>query len=133
MRPAPDERERRDREQRYAAASRLQSALRRGDVIELLRLVGPGVRVVVDGGDSIVSARAESSSGVEGWRLLRDAVRRSQADSTDWEIGSVNGAPGLIGTRDGEVVEVITFAGSTCAMTNVWIVCNADKLRQWNR
>jgi hypothetical protein len=132
MRPAPDERERRDREQRYAAASRLQSAFRRGDVIDLLRLAGPGVRVVVDSGDSIDSARGQSSGGVGAWRLLRDAVRRSQVDSTDWEIGSVNGAPALIGTRDREVVEVITFAGSLCALTDVWIVCNADKLRHWN-
>jgi hypothetical protein len=69
---------------------------------------------------------------VDAWRLLREALCRSQAGATDWEIRSVNGAPGLIGTRDGEVVEVVTFAGVPCAMTDVWIIGNSDKLRHWN-
>lgn len=123
MRRAPDERGRRDRERRRVAADCL-NAFRQGDLAELLRAVGPDARVTVDGG--------QSATGPAGWRLLSDILTVTDERPLNWELGSVNGAPGLVGRHDGEVVAVLVIDGAPGAVSDVWIVCDPAKLRHWN-
>jgi RNA polymerase sigma-70 factor (ECF subfamily) len=130
MRRAPEEWARRDRERRRVATECL-SAFRRGDLTALLRLVGPDARVAVDRGEGFDGDSRRPVSGVAAWQLLGDAVGRSDALATTWEICSVNGGPGLVGRREGHVIEVVLIDGALGAVTDVWIVCNPDKLRHW--
>jgi len=94
-------------------------------------LVGPDARVAVDRGEGFDGDSGHPVSGVAAWQLLGDAVGRSDALATTWEICSVNGGPGLVGRREGHVIEVVLIDGALGAVTDVWIVCNPDKLRHW--
>ena len=123
MRRAPDERGRRDRERRHVAADCL-NAFRQGDLAGLLRAVGPDARVVVDG--------AGCATGADTWRLLGDVLDWSLERSLNWELGSVNGASGLVGLQDGEVAAVIVIDGAVGAVSDIWIVADRAKLRHWN-
>jgi RNA polymerase sigma-70 factor (ECF subfamily) len=47
-------------------------------------------------------------------------------------MASVNGLPGLLLARGDEIVAVLTADVRDGLLSNVWVVCNPDKLRHWN-
>ncbi|UJP08707.1 hypothetical protein L2X99_09220 [Microbacterium sp. KUDC0406] len=55
------------------------------------------------------------------------------APETTFTIASVNGVPGLVLAREQTVVAVLTAEGRSALISRIWMVCNPDKLRQWNR
>lgn len=61
------------------------------------------------------------------------AVAALMTPGTAITTTSVNGAPGLVLTRDRAVVGVITAQTRARRIAALWVVCNPDKLRHWNR
>lgn len=48
-------------------------------------------------------------------------------------VASINSVPGITLVRDDRVVGVITAAFRSGRLSSVWVVCNPEKLRHWNR
>jgi len=48
-------------------------------------------------------------------------------------MASINGVPGITLVRDGRVAGVITAEVRSGLLRTVWVVCNPEKLRHWNR
>ena len=97
------------------------SALQADDVERLNRVIGPHPRIVVDIGEE-----PRSWCAVFGLR-----PGSSDAVALSWELRSVNGGPGLVGSRSGRVVVVAVLTGSVGEVTDIWIVANPEKLRRW--
>ena len=110
-RPEPD---------RRLAAEVLQ-ALQADDVERLSRVIGPHPRIVVDIGEE-----------PRAWCAV-SGFRPGSADTAapSWELRSVNGGPGLVGSRSGRVVVVAVLSGIVGDVTDIWIVANPEKLRRW--
>ena len=130
MRRARDERERPDPSDTAAAAAASEAlaaevlaAVTAADVDRLIRAVGPQPRITVDSGQEQDGA---------GWPLLLRALGFAAPARPAWRLRSVNGGPALVGSRERSVVVVVVLAGAVGAATDVWIVANPDKLRQWN-
>jgi RNA polymerase sigma-70 factor (ECF subfamily) len=62
--------------------------------------------------------------------LLSVVFRKRQRVYTLTEQ-SVNGQPGIVFSREGEVVQVLTFAAREDRIDRVYSVLNPDKLRRW--
>ncbi|WP_295123301.1 hypothetical protein [uncultured Leifsonia sp.] len=114
-RPEPDRR----------LALEVLRALRAGDVEQLLRVIGPHPRVVVDGCGHGDELRLQCA-------MLDCPVSRVVAAALRWELRSVNGGPGLVGSRSGRVVVVAVLVGAVGDATELWVVANPDKLRSWS-
>ncbi|WP_449407364.1 hypothetical protein [Microbacterium maritypicum] len=52
---------------------------------------------------------------------------------TTTATASVNSVPGIILLREDRVVGVITADLRSGRLSSVWVVCNPEKLRHWNR
>ncbi|MFK3677281.1 hypothetical protein ACI2IP_06085 [Microbacterium sp. NPDC090218] len=46
---------------------------------------------------------------------------------------SINGASGFVLSRDEVVVAAVTAELRAGLLSSIWVVCNPEKLRQWNR
>lgn len=130
MRRARDERERPDPERNGAVAAtaatlaaEVLAAVTAADVDRLIRVVGPQPRITVD--------RGQEQDGA-GWPLLLRALGFAAPTRTAWRLCSVNDGPALVGSRERIVVAVVVFDGAVGAVTDIWIVANPDKLRQWS-
>lgn len=129
MRRGPNERERPDAGGDRAVEAFLR-ALVEGDLAGLVDVVGANPRVVVDTGEADdPAARADPPAG---WCLLSRTLGLGRPSPVRWESCSVNGAPGLVGRREGRVVTVVVLSGRAGEITDVWIVANPEKLRHWN-
>ncbi|MFF1635710.1 hypothetical protein [Leifsonia sp. NPDC058248] len=130
MRRASDEpgaREHRD----HALVLTLGRACETGDVASLASVLDPDVGVVVDGG-----GRARLAVGpVRGIGVGVGLVLRVFATVPDAVVAEhpVNGRPGLVVSRDGRVVAVISLELHRGRVQYVWIVLNPQKLARWNR
>ncbi len=96
-------------------------ALQADDVERLRHVIGPHPRVVVDIGEE-----------QRAW-CAASGFRPGSADTAalSWELRSVNGGPGLVGSRSGRVVVVAVLTGIVGDVTDIWIVANPEKLRRW--
>ena len=99
------------------------------DIDALIALLDPDATAVADGG-GVVSALPVPLCGA-------NEVARSVAAYADQLAGvtilerSVNGQPGLVGVRDGEVETVMAFAFAGGRITHLWAIRNPEKLRAW--
>lgn len=113
---------------------RLLSALDRacadGDEERLMSLLDSEVTVVTDGGGRAGRPLGTASGVIGAARLLIDLyAQRPPLRSAEQ---SVNGESGLLLRRHDEVVGVLALAVHRGKITEVWLVVNPDKLRQWN-
>lgn len=52
---------------------------------------------------------------------------------TTTAMASINSVPGITLVRDDRVVGVLTADVRSGRLSSVWVVCNPEKLRHWNR
>lgn len=102
-----------------------------GDDDAIRALLHPDVELVIDsGGDRPEPA---ATPGPDGREAAVSGLRALAAPDITILTASVNGLPGLLLVRGGAVVGVVTADVRDRLLANVWVVCNPDKLRHWNR
>lgn len=97
----------------------------------------PGIRarlqldvvLVIDSGGLM----PESSTPIEGRAAASAGLMALMTAETSATTASINGLPGVVLLRGGAVVAALTAESRSRLLSNVWVVCNPDKLRHWNR
>ena len=74
-----------------------------------------------------------TSTHSEGRVAAASALLALVTPETSATLASINGEPGIILTRDGAVAGVITAETRSGMLSSIWVVCNPEKLRHWNR
>jgi len=99
------------------------------DIGALVGLLDPGATGIADGG-GLASARLEPIEGAE--QIARACVDLARRRPTMSILEStVNGQPGLVAEQDGIPHTVFAFAVADGRITNIWVMRNPEKLRQW--
>jgi RNA polymerase sigma-70 factor (ECF subfamily) len=107
----------------------LAAALVDRDEERMRALLHPDVVLVIDGG-GVVSAPAAAVQGSADAALELTAL---MSPGTTVRTASINGASGLLLVRDLRVVAAVTVETTRRRISRVWVVCNPEKLRFWNR
>lgn len=107
----------------------LASALCSLDEDAIRLLLHPEVAVVIDSGGHVPTGLMPVTGPDAVAAELRALVSRGTIVGT----ASINGVPGLTLVREGRVVAALTAEMRSRLLSNVWVVCNPDKLRHWNR
>jgi RNA polymerase sigma-70 factor (ECF subfamily) len=107
----------------------LADALTSQDEDAVRALLHPDVAVVIDSGGHLPTA----ATPVKGREEAAAELLQLMPAGTDTAAASINGVPGLTLVRDQRVVGALTADMRSHLLANVWIVCNPDKLRPWNR
>jgi len=107
----------------------LAIALTAGDRAGIRAMLRFDVVLIVDSGGLM----PESSTPVEGRAEASARLVALLTAATSVTMASINGVQGLVLLRDGAVVAAITAESRSRLLSNVWVVCNPDKLRHWNR
>lgn len=87
------------------------------------------VVLVVDSGGRM----PQSSAPVEGRAAASAGLAALMTTETTTTTTSINGAPGFVLTRQGAVVAAVTAEAQSGLLSRIWVVCNPEKLRHWNR
>lgn len=107
----------------------LSRALTEKDDAAVRRLLDRAVTLVIDSGGHLNTApvplNGRSAASAELLALM--TVRTTAV------VASVNGVAGLTLVRDDRVVAVVTTEARSHRVSGVWVVCNPEKLRHWNR
>jgi RNA polymerase sigma factor (sigma-70 family) len=99
------------------------------DIAGLVDLLDPNAAMTADGG-GLVGAALHPVEGAEAIaRYLLDLAR--YAPGLEILERTVNGQPGLVAQRDGDVAAVAAFDAAADRVTRIWVVRNPDKLRHW--
>ena len=107
----------------------LANALTSGDPAVIRALLRFDIVLVVDSGGQM----PESSAPVERRAAASAGLVALMTAETSASTASINGVQGLVLMRDGAVVGAITVETRSRLLSRVWVVCNPDKLRHWNR
>ncbi|WP_406247833.1 hypothetical protein ACI7YT_18950 [Microbacterium sp. M] len=107
----------------------LANALCSGDEDAVRALLHPDVAAVIDSGGHLPTA----PTPVMGREEAASELLRLMPSGTTTAAASINGVPGLTLVRDQRVVGALTAEVRSRLLVSVWIVCNPDKLRPWNR
>ena len=110
------------------AVERFRDACLGGDLNALLDLLAPDVVAWSDGGGKVQAALRplEGADHVARWVL---GVTRKGAQGLSFEVATINGQPGLLGTLDGVPVGAVAFDVVDGRITAVRFVVSPDKLR----
>lgn len=87
------------------------------------------VVLVVDSGGRM----PPSSAPVEGRAAASAGLAALMTPETTVVTTSINGVPGLVFERGDTVLAAVTAESRSGLLTSVWVVCNPEKLRHWNR
>ncbi|WP_426186825.1 hypothetical protein [Microbacterium sp. TWP3-1-2b2] len=97
---------------------------------EVVRAVlSPDVVLTIDSGGMVPTA----SAPLEGRSAAASALLALMTSETSVTMASINSAPGLLLTRGATVVGAVTAEMRSGLLSSVWVVCNPEKLRHWNR
>ncbi len=107
----------------------LATALTAGDRAGIRAMLRFDVVLVIDSGGLM----PESSTPVEGRDAASARLVALMTPETSVTMASINGVQGIVVVRDDAVVAVITAEIRSGMLSNVWVVCNPDKLTHWNR
>lgn len=107
----------------------LATALTSNDEDALRELLHPEVILIIDSGGRIPDA----SEPIEGQTAASTALLKLMTSDTSITFASINSVPGLTLTRGKQVVGAVTAEMRSRLLSSVWVVCNPDKLRHWNR
>ena len=117
-----------DRAQHAEAVQAFLAACSRGNVDELVRVLGPDVILRSDGGGVVPGVARRPVTGADHVaRLLLGVAARRPAIS---RVGAVNGSPGLVFEDDGGVIGVMAFTVAGGLITEIDFVVNPEKLRR---
>lgn len=107
----------------------LAIALTTGDRTRIRSLLRLDVVLVIDSGGLV----PESSTPIEGRTAASAGLRALMTGDTSVTAVSINGVQGIVLRRDGAVVAAITAESRSRLLSTLWVVCNPEKLRHWNR
>jgi RNA polymerase sigma-70 factor (ECF subfamily) len=99
------------------------------DIDALIALLDPDATAVADGGGVVSALPLPVYGGHEVARSV--AAYAGQLAGVTILERSVNGQPGLVGVRDGEVETVMAFAFAGGRIKHLWAIRNPEKLRPW--
>jgi RNA polymerase sigma-70 factor (TIGR02957 family) len=121
-----------DRGQQREVTQRFLDAAAGGDIDRLIGVLAPDVTLLSDGGGQARAARRPVIGAPKVARLLhglatRPGVGQDLIDAVP-ELTEINGGPGLLYARDGQVLAAVTWLVSGGLVTAVQIVTNPDKL-----
>ncbi|GAA1230956.1 RNA polymerase sigma-70 factor (ECF subfamily) [Microbacterium phyllosphaerae] len=122
------------RRKRRGAADRddmeaLAIALAAGDRAGIRAVLHSHAVLIVDSGGLIprsavpIGGRVAASAGLAALMTPETSVVTT----------SINGVPGLVFERGDTVLAAVTAESRSGLLTSVWVVCNPEKLRHWNR
>lgn len=106
----------------------LACALSTGDVTGIRSLLHPDAVLVVDGG-----VHPHTAGSVAGADFVTAGLSAFVTAGTSLTMASINSTPGLAMLRGDAVVGVVTAEMRAGLLSTIWVVCNPDKLRHWNR
>ncbi|MBE1500808.1 RNA polymerase sigma-70 factor (ECF subfamily) [Amycolatopsis lexingtonensis] len=98
-----------------------------GDIEALIGLLDPGATLTADGGGVVRAALHPIEGGAEVARY----VAALTAGPLTLVERTVNGLPGLLLTRDGDLAAVYAFDVADGRITRIWAMRNPEKLRPW--
>lgn len=104
-------------------------ALTEKDDEAVRRLLHGAVTLVIDSGGHLNTATIP----LHGRSAASSELLALMTAGTTAVVASVNGVAGLTLMRDDRVVGVITGEFRSCRLSGMWVVCNPEKLRHWNR
>ncbi|MGV2902799.1 hypothetical protein ACNPM4_14065 [Microbacterium sp. AGC62] len=105
------------------------SALCALDEDAIRALLHPEVVVVIDSGGHVPTGPMPAT----GPEAAASELRALMTPGTFIATASINGVPGLTLVRGERIVAALTAEMRSHLLSNIWIVCNPDKLRHWNR
>ncbi len=92
-------------------------------------LLDAEVMLVIDGGGLVPTP----TSPVAGSDAATRELLRLMSPETSVTMASINSVPGFVLVRDDLVVGAVTADMRAGAMSAIWVICNPEKLRHWNR
>lgn len=108
---------------------RLATALASSDRAGVLATLQPHVILTIDSGGLLPNALTP----LVGATAAAAALAALVTDGVSVVMASINGAPGFILRRDGTVVGAVSAEMRAGSLRSLWVVCNPEKLRHWNR
>lgn len=111
-------------------AERFLAACRAGDVKLIEQLFAADAEVHSDGGGKVVAARVVIRGRGRAARFLAGVFHSKWRDD-DMYAAKVNGSPGVVFTRNGAVVHVVSVRIEQ-EVKAVYITVNPDKLTRWS-
>jgi hypothetical protein len=101
----------------------LATAMTAKDAAAIRRLLDPDVTMIIDSGPLELGGelRGRDAAAVE---LL--------SYPSDLAVVSINGAPGIVGRREGRVAATISASVRHGRIMTLWSVRNPEKLRGWD-
>jgi RNA polymerase sigma factor (sigma-70 family) len=115
--------------QHAATVREFKRAWEAQDIDALLGLLDPDATAIGDGGGRASAALHPVEGGEQVARFF--AGLDVTAPHLTLLERTVNGQPGLVAQRDGVTVAVYAFRIARDRITDIWVVLNPDKLRQW--
>ena len=109
--------------------SELATALTSNDEDVLREMLHPDVVVIIDSGGFVPHA----AEPAEGPAAATSQLLSLMTPDTSVAMASINSVPGFTLIRGGQVVGAVTAEERSRLLSSVWVVCNPDKLRHWNR
>jgi len=107
----------------------LSKAMTTTDEEAIRGLLHRAVTLVIDSGGHVDTA----SIPLSGRSAASSELVALMTEGTTAALASINSVPGITLVRDDRVVGVITADFRSGRMATVWVVCNPEKLRHWNR
>lgn len=107
----------------------LSDALEARDELAIRAVLHRSVTLIIDSGGHAQTASIPLTDQAAAAAELMAVMTAG----TSVAAASINAAPGITLARDGRVVGVLTAEVKTGRLLTVWLVCNPDKLRHWNR
>ena len=121
-----------DRGQQQEVTRRFLDAAAGGDIDGLISVLAPDVTLVSDGGGVARAARRPVTGAAKVARLLHGLAQRPGTGldliGAVPEMAEINGGPGVLYARDGQVLVAVTWMVSGGLVTAVQIVTNPHKL-----
>lgn len=107
----------------------LAAALVTGEQAGIGAVLRADVELVIDSGGLL----PESSTPVEGRAAASARLVALMTAETSVTMASINSVPGFVLVRGDRVVAAVSAESRAGLLSTVWVVCNPDKLRHWNR
>ncbi len=114
---------------RREVADRFRKACLGGDLNALMELLAPDVVCWSDGGGKVTAARRPVEGADHVARWLMGVLAQPESQGVRFEVTSINGAAGLLGTKDGQPVGAVSLDLVDGRIAALRLIVNPDKLR----
>lgn len=115
-----------------AALEAFQHAIQSGDLQKLVDILAPDVVILADGGGLRQTMPRPVVGADKAARVLATGLRRLEADAVVEPV-QVNGHPGLVVRRGGEIDTVVALHVADGLITGLYFVRNPEKLSRAER